>query len=916
MKRKRRSLAWLLAAVLFVVSGSLAAFAAGETTALSETEEADEGEAIDIGEEQEEMDATPADITAYFSEVGQADGYSVWLRPENYKDVIEAKQPDVDAADDTKKRLRNVELALLDQAGELVAELEKAGSSKEETVCLSHAGRYLVVLNADRDKVLRIRYRVSTLDSAFLFLTQDKKTLELYSTDYESLRAVMQLDETKDGQCIYRSADGGYQAFLNAEKDQAWACVRQAAENDKLVLYYEEDTAVIALENKANGYLWWSSPLGCDRDTRAKALTVAELGSSAVLTYGDRNAGSTAIQRSRNGSEVKCRETGDGLEITYDFGKSGILVPVTYTLCDDYLSVSVETAAIRESRTEEGITATELELLGSFGAGTADEEGYFVIPDGCGALLRFNNGKTDTKSYSAKVYGRDITAVPTTKPAVTEKIYMPVYGIVKEGNAMTVIVEKGDGNVFLNASVSGQSLSSYNICSFSFQLRGSDTFYMAGDYGDLTVFEKGETQQDELKLRYYPTADETASYMDIAETYRTYLLNDGGVTAKAESDRTELYLDLYGGTMRPRSVLGIPVTLKTAVTGFDEARTIVQGFTDRGITDVAVIYHNWTDEGISGKVDNKAKPSGTLGGNGAFRRMTDLFTEQGIAFYPAVNNVVFQSGNGYYPFFHTAIRISGAYARQIPYDLAYGVQDTSQKTKSLLSPGTFAGIYSKLAKRYAQKGLTGVSLGEMTASLWSDHGKQNMGCDSTMRTLQESYQQIRDAGLSLLADGCAAYAFPYVDRITEVPLQSSGFDVLNEDIPFYQIVMHGVIPYAGTAINASADAPEAFLNCIATGCDPSYDMIYAEASELKDTELDRYFYADHAFWTDTAAEEYELAKEILSGVSDQYITDYVRDGDISVTTYADGTEITVDYAEETITAGGKTWVLEEVLKGA
>ena len=179
-----------------------------------------------------------------------------------------------------------MELALLNPAGKLVAELEEAGGSKEETVCLSHAGRYLVVLNADRDKVLRIRYRVSTLDSAFLFLTQDKKTLELYSTDYESLRAVMQLDETKDGQCIYRSADGAYQAFLNAEKDQAWACVRQAAENNKLVLYYEEDTAVIALENKANGYLWWSSPLGCDRDTRAKALTVAELGSSAVLTYG------------------------------------------------------------------------------------------------------------------------------------------------------------------------------------------------------------------------------------------------------------------------------------------------------------------------------------------------------------------------------------------------------------------------------------------------------------------------------------------------------------------------------------------------------------------------------------------------------------------------------------------------------
>ncbi|MBQ2265687.1 MAG: hypothetical protein II341_09820, partial [Oscillospiraceae bacterium] len=178
--------------------------------------------------------------------------------------------------------------------------------------------------------------------------------------------------------------------------------------------------------------------------------------------------------------------------------------------------------------------------------------------------------------------------------------------------------------------------------------------------------------------------------------------------------------------------------------------------------------------------------------------------------------------------------------------------------------------------------------------------------------LQESYKSLNDAGVSILADTCAAYAFPYAERISDVPLQSSGFDLFDEDIPFYQIVMHGLIPYSGTAINGSADSANAFLTSVATGCNPAYDMIYAEASDLKDTDLDTYFYSNYAFWQDTAAESYQLAAKVLSGVSDQVITDYQRNGDVSVTEYENGTVVTVDYEAETITVDGTEYRLADM----
>ncbi|MDE5564165.1 MAG: hypothetical protein K2I93_03340, partial [Oscillospiraceae bacterium] len=864
------------------------------------------------------------EVEQYLKLIGEEDGYVVYLRPEDYKDQIEAQvtkdYTDEDEAKDAKKELekhlKNVELALVDtETNKLVAELEEIGHSKEETIYFSEAGRFLVFLNADQNKVMRIRYRVSTLDSEYLFLTKDKNTLELYSTDYKEVRATLTDVYSNTETSQYRSADTAYVAMLNADKDEVQYCVKLAAENDKLAMYYDEDTAMIGLLDKANGYLWWSTPIGANRDTRATKLLVTDLQSSAVLTYGDSSTRGVTNLRSRTQADLKIKEEQDGITVTYDFDKAGVTIPVQYLLEDDHLDVSVKTSDIKETKTEQGIVATQLTLLGNFGAGMPDEDGYFVVPDGCGALIRFNNGKTTSRSYTAKVYGRDITNVPTTKPAVTEEVLMPVYGIVKEGNAMAVIVEKGDGNVTLNASVSGQSLSSYNICSFNFQLRGSDTFYMSGDYGNLTVFENGPIKTEEIRVRYYPIADESASYMNIAETYRNYLLTDGGVQKKA-SDTIEMYLDLYGGCMKSRSVLGIPVTMKTAMTSYSQAKDIVSGLTELGVEDMVVVYNNWTDEGISGKVDNKAKPSGTLGGNGDFNKLTDYLKEQNIAFYPSVNNKVFKSGNGFYSFLDTTIRISNSYSRQMTYNLSYGVQDTSKATQSLLSPGTFEEIYNKLGGQYAKKGLTGVSLGEMTSTLWGDYGKQNMGRDDMMAMLQQNYSTLQDNGLSLLADTCAAYAFPYADRISDVPLQSSGFDVFDEDIPFYQIVMHGVLPYAGTAINSGADSDEMFLTTIATGCNPAYDMIYAEASDLKDTDFDKYYYSHYAFWSDTAADQYKLASEILSGVGDQVIIDYVRDGDVSVTTYENGTQITVDYANETITSGTKTWALADAEKGA
>lgn len=901
IQKTRKFLACTLSAVLMMpVFGLTASSATEEPIYIEEAGEvSNEAEtSVSLREPEEEIHVAAEQVKRFMIFAGECDGYEVYVRPEKYKDEIRTALGD--EGEDMIHAFKDAQVVLMEN-GKPAAELERSGSS--ETAYISHAGKYLLILQEDMS--MQLRYRVSVLDSAYLFLTKDGDTLELYGKNYSEIRAEMHFSRQENGQCIYESSDGQHYAVLNASRDQAWACMQKAAENEKFTLYVDEDTAMLGLQNKETGYIWWSSPLNANRDAMATETIVYDLQSSMVLTYANTGSRGLTSLRSRNGAQLEVKDIPDGVEITYTFGKCGICVPVRFTLCETYLEASVDCSRIRESKSDEGMIAAQLTLLGSFGAGLPDEDGYFVIPDGCGALVYFNNGKNGT--YSQRVYGRDLTAVPTAKPACTEDIYMPVCGIVKEKDAMAVVIDKGDGNAVLNASV--QSPSRYNLCSFTFQLRGSDTYYLSGNTGTLTAFEKGDIKTEEISLRYYPLSGEDADYAGIAETYRNYLIEDKNVTPR--SDSVHLCVSLYGGTMKTHSILGIPVSMKTSITGFSEAQEILSGLSDQGVADMAVVYRNWTDAGISGKVDNKASPAGVLGGREDFRELMDYLSEMNSDFYPAVSNKTFQTGNGYYTTMDTAIRISGSYSRQMTYSLAYGVQDTSAGTKALLSPAVFETLYGELAGNYADSELTGVCLGELTSAVWGDYGKAEMSRDDTIRALQASYEKIKAAGLSILAGPCAAFAFPYADRIADAPIQSSGFDLFDMDIPFYQMVLHGVIPYSGTAVNKSADSDHAFLTSIAMGCDPAFDMMYAQASDLKDTQLNTYFYAHYAYWQDTAADAYALCVQALSDVSGKTMLDYKREGDISVTVYEDGTEIIVNYAEDSFTVNGRTYRLWE-----
>ncbi len=715
-----------------------------------------------------------------------------------------------------------------------------------------------------------------------------------------------------DGSGDDYEADAVDDDFVARDEQELFDSMTTIAENSNFVLKYNEneddDEDLLALQNKANGFIWWSSPVNAMGDVNATNTLRQELKSALNFTYGKPAERTTANQRSAKNGSSSYEMIDNGIRITFTFRKVGITIPVEYTLEDDYLKVLVKTDEIVEDNPSDtdGNLVTSMTLLGSFGAVSQDDcDGYFVIPDGSGALINFNNGKTSAKSYSGKIYGSDTAMVPTSASAVTEQVYFPMYGIVRDdGNGLMAVAVQGDANASIKSSVSIQSKSSYNVCNFEFTLRSTDTYYMGSDTTPLTVFEKNGIKMENIEVRYYPIADDEVDYTDIAECYRNYLLNDAGVTQTETENSSSMYVDFYGGVEKVTPVCGIPMTLKTSITSFSEAKDIVSTLKSNGTDSMVVSYHNWTNAGIKNQVDYKASASNVLGGNSKFKSLTKYLSENGISFYPVVDNQTFVSGGGYYTFQNTNIRVSGSYSRIISYDLAFGEQDSNEDSYSLLSPTTFDEIYTKLAKKYSSAKLSGVSIGSMTSTLYGDYGKQSLCREDTQDIISNSLDTIKSSVGSMLGITANEYTLPYLDHITDVPLSSSNYDVFDEDIPFYQLVMHGVTPLATTAINASADSDTLLLKAIATGMNPRYDMIYEETSTLKDTEYDNLYYAYYANWTDTASQQYQFAKNVLDAVSGSYITSYKQTDNVIYTEYENGTKTEVDLENRTVKVNG------------
>lgn len=718
--------------------------------------------------------------------------------------------------------------------------------------------------------------------------------------------------------------------------EEALKTCEAVAENDKLKLWMDEENLRFCLQTKSSGKCWWSSPINAEadptivdgKDGTMKKGQIQQAQSSMAINIGDlRQEKRTELPAPAYSSRarVKFRKESNGFAATYNYGTQGVRFTAHFELTDKSLHVYVDTKDIveKDNESENGKVLTKLLFCPYMGAAStvdasgAPVEGYMIVPDGGGAVINYNNGKTNYASYQQRVYGTDYTAVPLNAPRVTEQAYLPVLATVQGSDGLVMVASEGEANVWTNAQISGQNKQAYNNCYFMFETRSNDEFFMSGtDSNKITVFEKYGIKTDRFGVEYFPVENTAGvNYADCAKVYRDYLVDEKGLEQKTAANDSDLYIDTYGGVLKEESIIGIPITLKKRLTTFSQAKNIIEELNNAGADKIVMNYNDWTDKSIKEQVSTKAKASGKLGKN------SDLLglNNDNTVVYSSMNNFTMKKGSwGYSQLSNTAIRVSSAYSRQSEYSPAFGVAITGV-SPALIAPNTYVKIFDQTLKSFKDAGFENVGYGDWSSKLVSDFSKKNGSSrNDTMKKIVDGYKAAVDGGEKIIAAGANSYLLPYVSAVTDIPVYSSAFNITDGDIPFYQMVIHGYVPYSTKAINSSSNTDLTFMRALAAGSNLNYDMIYEDADELLDTRDDDYFYSHYSGWVTYAANQYKVASKVLAAVSDYTISDYVVEGDVIKTTYSkDGQAdvvIEVDTANLKVKVGGET--IDLVAEGA
>lgn len=589
------------------------------------------------------------------------------------------------------------------------------------------------------------------------------------------------------------------------------------------------------------------------------------------------------------------------------------VIPLEYRLMDDAVEASIPMSEVQENG---GAKIYDIQFLRYFGAAGTDEKGYMLVPNGSGSLIYFNNGKSTASPYSEFVYGMDPLAAGYTVTENTQNAKLSLFGIFRENNAVFATIEDGAALANLSAYVSGK-INNYNFIYSTFVLRGSESLSMFGSSGneaELPVVEN-EFYESKLTVRYTILTEENADYSGAANYYRARLEEEGILQArKTEEDNLKFYYDILGGVEMTKFFLGIQYDGMYAMTTFEEAGKIYEDLLESGIENQVMNFTGWMNGGYYHDVADKIKIPNALGNKSDLETLSKTMEKQGSTFYAdvAFQKVAYNSkrysntnetsryyGSGYVAEFGLVDPTS---LRQTA-DLGY-----SENLYYLISPKFLVRYVDSFAEKVGDYEISGISLRDLGNELHSDKKRTNViDREEALNVVNAALQQLDRTEKRIMVNSGNDYTFAYAEDIINAPLSSNDYYIVDETVPFYEMLLHGFIDYSGDVINLSDvyDKTDIVLNLVEYGASPHFMFSEKNSSEIKNTSLNRFYSTAYQNWKEDALAIYNGVNEALRYVTGATMVEHkIVNKDLRVVTYSNGVVIYVNYAATQQTVDG------------
>lgn len=508
--------------------------------------------------------------------------------------------------------------------------------------------------------------------------------------------------------------------------------------------------------------------------------------------------------------------------------------------------------------------------------------------------------------------GASLTSIVAESRGSTHK-YMGAY---------TIFAPFPSDTYDLSASLSVGSLSNYTVvapASYEGKLRTKYVMLV-----DESIYAKA-LLVDPGFVGYIP------SYVGMANCYRDYLKNNGVLSALAKQDNTApLYVEVLGSMKVSKRFLSFPITVSEALTTFSDVERMYNEFSGAkatltakaqalraeadklreedatkhsveiakkiakaeeyealaskcsNATDVNFRLTGFVNGGLHYTYPAKVKWEKSLGGKKGINALLDTAKEVNASgngnfgIYPDfdfmyINNTSWFDGIN--PKKAGALMVDNRYASKQSYN------SISQQFETLfalaVSTDSMAELYQKFLKKYSKFDMNGISVSTMGSDLNSNFDSDNpvirensiAGITSLLNTMSETYSVMTDKG--------NAYTLKYVDHILNASLDASHFNFSSYAVPFYGMVLHGYVQYAGTPLNFSGSPSYEILRSIESGASLYYVLCAQNYSYLKeDPLLSKYYGVYYENWFEKIIEQYSILNSAVGDLQNHGIVDH------------------------------------------
>lgn len=683
----------------------------------------------------------------------------------------------------------------------------------------------------------------------------------------------------------------------------------QMAENENLLLYVHPESLAIKVKSKATGYIW-SSTIDDMGKYKLNQSWKDFIDSAVTIEYLNRQGKLMKESLTANDSEVKIKQQKNGFTADIQFTQAKIKLQLAVELTDNDVIISIPQENIKESKHTELVSVQIYPFLGATRSDTVP--GYMFIPDGSGALIRYDHNVAMESPYTAAVYGNDIGFVtPMNQGDINPEFTasMPVYGVVHgvQQNALLAMIESGDLYSQIIAYKAGLATEfNWITTKFIYRYKYKQPTNKSDMSGTAIETYQAEANPIDIKLRFTVLNHEAADYVGLARAYQAHLENQGMLT-KNQSDHPLLRLEFLGAEMKE----GLLWNSVVSMTPIHSLPGFVHQLNQQGVENFFIVYKGWYRKGLNGSLVNKFPFEKKIGSKSEIRDTIKELKERQVPVYFHTDYMRALKGS-------TGLFSSVEYSKQINSKLIRDMQNELQYY--YVTPEDSLELAKDHVKKYREYGMEQLAVDSMSSNVFSVFNKGMNGSREQNRSLNlETIDALGEGNTNRIAlYQPNAYAWGKTDKYLDIPVSSSGYLYVSDTVPFLQIVLKGYMDLYSPFMNFSSNQDDELLKLIDYGTYPSFYLTEESSYLLAKTPSRNIYTSEFSTWKEEIVQQYQVIQDSLAQVKDATIVQReVLSPGVVATTYSNDTTFIVNYTDHSFAAENVTVQAKDfaVLKG-